>query len=140
MAETIGLIASIAQLAELSQKVFKFVDSLRSASKDQKDLSRELNAFVPILLRLLDKTNDARRQSLDQQWLDAMRWFKPVLDELVSTLGRMIDRLPLQSDSKLKTFADKVGWVLTQEKCKEVLSRIERLKTTLLVALNENTS
>ncbi|KAI9654070.1 MAG: hypothetical protein M1821_006781 [Bathelium mastoideum] len=140
MAEIIGLISSIAQLADSSHKVVVFIDSLKNASKDQKELFGELKVFLPILYSLLDKTHDQRSQNLDQEWLDAMRKLKPALDELVLTLGRMTNQLPVQSGSKLKTFTGNVGWVLTQEKYKKVLSRIERIKSTILVALNQSTS
>ncbi|KAI9681865.1 MAG: hypothetical protein M1822_006942 [Bathelium mastoideum] len=140
MAEIIGLISSIAQLADSSHKIVLFIDSLKNASKDQKELFGELKIFLPILYSLLDKTHDQRRQNLDQEWLDAMRQLKPALDELVLSLGRMTDQLPVQPGSKLKTFTGNVGWVLTQEKFKKVLSRIERIKSTILVALNRSTS
>lgn len=139
MATAVGLIASIAQLADYTLQTFQYVDSVKNAPKERTAVAREATSLYALLIDLRYKVEDAGAAK-SEEWLTAVRSLKPRLEELKTLLEEVAGKLVPEGETSIKRLGKNLVWPWNEKKCRDILSRIERLKTLIHFALNESLS
>jgi hypothetical protein len=123
----VGLVASVAQLADMVRAIVGNMYQYFEAVKDAPLHSKELRAEMATLCNILDSLDDGVskiRVKVTQNLLDALGGLKLLLKELE----------PRVSKSETKSLK-RWRWPFTQSENERLLSRITRYKETLNLAL-----
>jgi hypothetical protein len=120
----IGLTASAAQLAGLAKDVVGNMWTYFDAVKNAPKLSEQLRQEMAHISTLLD--------SMDETFIGSVFTDKAPLDEFLAILEELNSRVAARKTKGLGRWK----WPFTQEENKQLISRIDRYKTTFLLALN----
>ena len=147
MAE-VGLIASVVQIADLgvrlSLRLYTFGETIASADKSIKSISRDVSLTSSVLKELgqtLESDQESRLCS-ENAFQTADGIVKECLDVFQSmeiALAKSMSRLGSQNTEKrVKTLAalERLKWPFLEPKMQLLRSNLERLKSTLLLMLN----
>lgn len=133
--EAVGLAASIIQLISVTTKTVKYLNNVKNATKDRARLSEEVISLLALLMKLRDKVEEP---TTTNTWLTGVRVLgvgNGPLDQLKVAMEKLVKRLkPL---SGIKGAGRALIWTLDKEECLAALSKIERLKTLIGLALQE---
>ena len=130
----IGLVASVIQLIGTTSKVIKYVDEIKDAPKERASLASEAANLVPLLMTL--KLRVETSSSTDP-------WFSSV-NSLGLPGGPLAELQVLmeQLGGKLKLRKKKLGgqllWPSDQKECLALLAKIERVKTLIGLAMQDD--
>jgi len=139
MAEVVGLLASIAQLVNIAIKACDYVNGVKNAPEEQAIIAEEASLLVSLLLQLRRKVNTAHDGSADKAWLEASFKLTPYLNMLHEALEKIAPKVVSNQDGRLERLSKRLVWPWNEEKCKEILRRIEKLKSLIQIALQEST-
>jgi hypothetical protein len=129
----IGLVASVAQLIDLTIKVVQYANSVKNASKIQAKLAVEASSLLSLLTSL--------RYDLEQMKTEGDPWFAAIrsivahdgpLDQFSAMMAELAARL--EPRTGLKQTASKVLWPLEKKEVEDILQRIERIKSMIALA------
>ena len=137
----ISLAAGIVQVVDATLKFIKYVHKVKEAPEEIAKLSSEAISVLSFLTQLRYRVDGA---SINDPWYRSVRELnKPngLLYDMRLELERVINRLATQLDSKSKftKFGRRMRWPFTQSELHEILERIERFKSLLGVALQDDT-
>ena len=128
----IGLIASIAQLIAVTSDTITYLNDVKDAPKDRAKLLREAASLLSILTGLrcrIEDTNDT------DPWLIGVRSLGAKhgpFDQLKEAMEELAKRLqPAIGSNKM---GRRLLWTLDKRNIEDTLSKIERLKTLILLA------
>jgi hypothetical protein len=126
----LGILSSVASLLQLSRNVTDFIRNIRTEDEQKRDLLKEI-AAIEILLEDLD------RKAKSPAWEKTLRSISMrggPLDSLKAALQTLNTKLrPV--DSSLSALANRLLWYFEKDEYDEILSKIERSKSTLVLAL-----
>lgn len=132
----IGLTASLVQLIGAVTKTLGYLNDIKNAPKERTQLSQETLGLLGLLMSLRDKVETADPTS---SWFDRVRslsqsggpleQYKKSLDDLAKLL---------KPEAGLKHLGKKLVWPLDKKRIHDVLMMIERLKTLISIALQED--
>ena len=135
-ATAVGLAASIIQLIDVTTKAIKYLNDVKDAHKDRARLAREATSLLALLTDLRYRVEET--ESTDP-WFTAVRLlgveggplerFKRAIVELVRKL---------KPGSGMKKFSKALLWTLDKNEINNILSKIERLKSRVGLALQED--
>jgi len=135
-ATAVGLAASIIQLIDVTTKAIKYLNDVKDAHKDRARLAREATSLLALLTDLRYRVEET--ESTDP-WFTAVRLlgveggplerFKRAIVELVRKL---------KPGSGMKKFSKAPLWTLDKNEINNILSKIERLKSRVGLALQED--
>ena len=131
MAEVVGLVAAIVQLAGAAAKVTSFVITMKKAPEEFHILFEESNETIGLLGRLRRRIEDS-----SQDWTSTIQSLEGPCRQLELQLTKLTSRLT--SKSRVQQVSSKILWPIEKEEVKEVLGRIERLKTLIALSLADN--
>lgn len=133
MAEVIGLVAFITQVIGVTTKTIQYLSDVKDAPKERAKLAREASSLVALLTDLRYKAEDVK--SIDP-WFASVRslgadmgplqQFRDAMEEL----GRK-----LKPQTGVAKFGKALLWTIDKNDIKDILAKIERLKTTVGLAL-----
>lgn len=137
MAETLGVVSGIIAVADLTYTVLGYLKSVHDAGKDIQDYNREAPNFAELLTSLAVHVAQSGGQNGDS-------WFQSV---------QTLQRGPMQQyQTAVETFKEKVThgtgfrekiiqritWKFVKEDVKEILAKMERLKSLIVIALQKD--
>ena len=130
----IGLVASLAQLIDVSYKVVKYVGEVKDAPEQKKALELELANLLPLIMRLKQRIESARPQD---SWLSTVRSLG-VLNGPVPQLQVAMDLLGKKLKSRKKMLGKNLLWPFEKKEGAEIFFKIERVKTLVGLALQDD--
>lgn len=130
MAEAIGIVASIAALAQLTGKVatltYQYLGAVKQSQKDLQELADELHTLDQILITLQTyASGGAQSTSLVQP----LRMCTAELRGLQSKL---------EKKKSLRGLFGRLKWPLEEDETYEVIARISRHKSSLILAISSD--
>ena len=137
--EVVGAVASIAQLINITAKTIKYLNSVKDASEDRSRLLQETSSLLPLFISLQGKVEAAKNHQ-SVEWLRHVRDLaveNGPLDQLRSALEHLAKRLKPRHG--LKGVAYAFVWTLHKDESEALLARIERVKSTIILALHGDT-
>lgn len=137
MAEALGVAASIIAVLQLSGVVINYLKDVKDASKDCQNILLEIGSTRCLLQVLNDLIAGSNTQ---ESYLAAARSLAVQhgpLDQFRSALERLSEKLITPGNSFAKT-AKVLTWTLKKYDVKELLSTIERIKSLLSLALQND--
>lgn len=137
--EVVGLAASIAALINVTAKTIKYLNSVTEASDDRLRLSAETSSLLPLLI---DLQNQVNRRSNGEAWFDCVRSLgvkNGPIDQLREALVQLTEKVKLKSKSGLKNLTRAFVWPFDQDYCDGMLAKIERAKSRISLAVQQDT-
>ncbi|KAL8644546.1 MAG: hypothetical protein Q9226_007707, partial [Calogaya cf. arnoldii] len=132
--EAIGLVASITQLIAITAKSIKYLNSIGEASAERSKLLQEATSLLPLLVSLSGQVEQAKNDG-SAVWLNCIR-------SLAVEHGPL-DRLRAAMEELVRILKPKKGfkivWIVDRAKCEAILAKIERVKSTVALALQGDT-
>lgn len=137
MAETLGVVSGIIAVADLTYTVLRYLKSAHDAGKEIQDYNREAPNFAELLTSLAVHVTQSGGQNGDP-------WFESV---------QTLQRGPMQQyQTAVETFKEKVAprtgfrenftqrmtWKFVKDDVKEILEKMERLKSLVVIALQKD--
>lgn len=136
MAEAVGLVASIVQLASATLRAMEYIEDVKGALESRKKGRDELRDLHKVLLDLRDTVEEAKTQ---ESWFQGVRslaeegrplhQIKAAIEELISIL---------KPTSSMKSAGKALIWTLDKKKVAEILMRIERAKSSIIITLQQS--
>ena len=130
--EPIGAAASIVSLLQLAGAVIKYLSILKDASKDIKALVLELCTVRGLLSTIKDLVTE------DSILHESLSGHNGLFSQIESSLQSLASKIEPTSTTTGNSFVQKLRWPLRKEEVKDVLSSIERQKTLLSLALQND--
>ncbi|KAH0551049.1 hypothetical protein GP486_007597 [Trichoglossum hirsutum] len=132
----VGLAASIVQLIDGTAKVIKYLNDVKDAPKDRARLAREATSLLAILTDLRYKVEEANPTD---------PWFTGVLslgveggplDQFNEALEELTRKL--KPEKGIKKLSKTLLWTLDKIEIDRAFTKIERLKTLVSLALQDD--
>ena len=124
-----GLLASIGQLIDLTSKMVAYVNTVKDAPKARAVLAMEASSLLALLSDLHSRAQQAAKEQ--DPWFLGLKY-------LGGQYGP-IEQLKVAMDDLAGKFEHKSGgalrWPFTEKSIKDILTRIERLKSHISLAL-----
>ena len=140
MADPLSITASIIAVLQLSSTVLKYLVDVKDASADRKSLIYEISSTRGILSTLNETVDDARLSG--ETWSATVRSLEHPdgpLRVLTTTLQQLSATLQgSASATGIKKAANSLRWPFKQSEVEKILSVIERQKSTLSLALEND--
>ncbi|KAL9576779.1 MAG: hypothetical protein Q9212_006823 [Teloschistes hypoglaucus] len=135
-ASGLGLAASVVQLIQFAVKSIEFLSDVYHASEDQPQLLQEASSVLPVLFALKSRL---AQSSQDEPWsigIRALGVASGPLDQLGQALMTIAQKLqPTNGVTKLLRTAK---WPFDKKTCREMLGRMERAKSSIGLALQND--
>jgi hypothetical protein len=135
MAEAVGLytgiVASVGTILQLSKEVAEYIRNTVGANEQRRELLRDITA-VDALLRELE------RKAKLPEWKNTLKSIQgpdsplALLESALLELQKKLQR----PDNRFKRVTKQLVWHFQKEEYEEILSKIERSKSTLSILLN----
>ena len=132
----LGMVAAIVQLIETTSKTVRYLNDVKGAPKDRAKLAQEATNLLPVFTQLRYRVEEA--DSTDP-WYVGIRSLGGAggpLKEFESTMEDLGDRLA--PGKGLKRIGMALSWTLLKKDVDILLSKIERLKTLVGLALHND--
>ena len=133
---TVGIAASIVQIISVTTKTIKYLNDVKSAPKERATLAREAISLLALLTDLRYRLEEAK--STDP-WFTSVRSLGVQggpLDQFEKAMEKLARKL--KPESGIRKFGKSLFWTLDQSDINSVLSKIERLKTLVGLALQND--
>lgn len=140
--DPVSLTASIVALLGTAQKVIGFLNGIKDAPSDRDKFLLEAQSSCILLWQLRDRlaTNDT---GLDQPWFrhftslvskdSILDQYQSSLDEVAARLEKLVNKRHFQS------FLLTIAWKTEKTNIEEIFQKIERCKSTIAIALSNDT-
>jgi hypothetical protein len=136
MADPLSVSASIVALLQVTRSVINYLKDVHDAPRDRIDFLVEMSGLEGLLDALRCRVQEAKS---GDPWLAELRPLgikSGPLDQFNSDLKRMASKLePLTG---LKEIKRRLAWTYDKVEIKDILSKIERVKTLNTFALTNN--
>ncbi len=135
-ASAVGLVAAIVTLISTTTSVIEYLNATKDAPKESKGFLHEVLSLVVILDTLRSKVRNAdpaapwvRQVCLLAAKGDPLDQFKEAIDQLEKKL---------KTGTKVQMFGRALVWPLARKDISELLLKVERLKSTIEIALHHD--
>lgn len=129
----VGLLAAVVQLIDVTSEVVKYFNDVKDAPKDRAKLAREA---VGLLALFMDLRYRIEETTSTDPWFTGLRSLggeRGPLMEFKSAMEKIADKLAPTS-SVMRA----LRWTLDKRETDAILSKIERLKTLIGLALQKD--
>ncbi|KAK0445033.1 uncharacterized protein EV420DRAFT_981971 [Desarmillaria tabescens] len=133
MAEVLGIASSITTLIENSLTVIKYLKDVKDAPRERDELLRELKNLNSFLLSTRDVTRIQVAGDPWDPWLVVIQDMKELFDQLDGLILEIKKKLKASSPVWKRT-AGRFRWTLTKTSVENILNKIERMKTLIIIA------
>jgi len=134
--EAVGLAASIVSLIEVTTKVVKYLDDVKDAPKERAELASEANILLGLLHSLKNRVDQA---NLTDPWFVGLQSLDVpggLLHQYKESMHKLAKKL--EPAHGVKKVGKALVWAIDKQEVKEVLTKIERLKTTIGLELQKD--
>ncbi|KAL8983073.1 MAG: hypothetical protein Q9205_002581 [Flavoplaca limonia] len=135
--EIVSLTASVTQLIDVTAKAIKYLNCLKEASKERANLFQEASSLLPLLVSLQTQINAAQQS---EPWFDYTKLLgieNGPLDQLRQALVQLTEKL--KPKRGVEKAARALIWTLDKAFCDNILHKIERVKSSVSLALQGDT-
>ena len=132
----VGFVAALVQLVDATSKAIKYVNDIKDAPKDRARLAREATNLLSLFTDLRYRVEEV---DTNDPWFTGLRSlageggplhdFKIVMEDLTDSL---------QLGTGVQKLRKALYWTLDKKKSDAILSRIERLKVFISLALQKD--
>jgi hypothetical protein len=130
--EIVGLLASVAQLADLTLKVFtnlyRFYGDLKNAPVRSAELREELGTILSVIETL--------KEALDQNTRTNPNLGRGILETTVAQFVKLLQEMERRIAAHRTSVIQRLKWPFDERENKQFVERIERYKNTFNLALN----
>ncbi|RYP78164.1 hypothetical protein DL769_003245 [Monosporascus sp. CRB-8-3] len=136
--QVVGLVASIIQLIETTAKVIGYVNDVKDAPTERAQFARHASSLLALLTDLRYQLEEAKIAS--DPWFVALRDLGAgggPLDQLQDQMERLATKLE-PSIGRLKKLGKTLIWAVDKKEIEAVLAQIERVKTLVMLALQND--
>jgi hypothetical protein len=130
----VGLVASIVQLIDATAKVIKYVSEVKDAPKERETLSLEAANLMPLLMALKQRVDTA---SGNDPWFLSV-YSLGVVGGPIPLLQAAMEALSVRLKSGKKKLRRHLSWPSDKKDCIATLARIERMKSLIGLALQDD--
>ncbi len=130
--------ASIIAILELTSKLTSYINDVRRATEEQKQVAMEASNLYGLLTSLRFRVEEARSSD---PWFHQVRLLgveNGPLDQFKSILEKMVDQISTLSSCKRAQMKSALTWKFTKQEVDNTLRRMERLKTLIQCALTND--
>ncbi|KAI0868926.1 ankyrin [Hypoxylon argillaceum] len=136
----VGFVASIIQLIETTAKVVRYVNAVKDAPTERAQFARHASSLLALLTDLRYRVEDAK--SASETWFVALRSLGVgggPLDQLQGQMECLATKLqPVSNTDRLEKARKALAWTLNKKEIVEALAQIERVKTLVMLALQND--
>lgn len=136
--DPLSLTVSITTLIGATTQVLSYLNDVKTASKERAKLASEATNLLALLTSLRYKAEEVEQER--NQWYENIRSLlggaNGPLDQFRSALEELAGKLAPATG--LKKFSRTLTWTLDKKECIDILDKIERLKTLVGLALQED--
>lgn len=136
MAEPLSICASVIAILQLGDKVTSYFRDVRNADKEQKEVQLELYSLNILLTSLRYRVEEARA---DEPWFQRVKLLGTKdgeLDQFIKALRKIEEKI--DRPAKRDIYRQALLWKFTIAELKNILERIERLKSLIQLALADD--
>ena len=136
MGDPLSVCASIIAIINLGSQVISYSSDVWNAEKEQAEVQAELYGLFSLLTRLRCRLEEART---NEQWFQNVRFLGRKNGE-INQLEEMMSTMVNKTNPRTKTDKLKQAfyWKFHKEEVKNLLERIERLKSLVQSALTDD--
>lgn len=134
--DPLSVTASIIAVLQLTSTVINYLINAKDASKDQARCATEASNIYHLLTNLKYRLEEAKSENAS--WHTAVRSLAVAngpLDQYKSALDQLQSKVATASTSRLHKAGRALVWKSTKDEVANILSRIERLKSLIQIAL-----
>jgi hypothetical protein len=132
----VGLVASIVQLIDATATAMIYLNNVKDASNDRATLAREGSSLLTLFTDLRYRMEEA---DLTSSWFAGVRLLGiegGPLDQFKDAMVELARKL--KPETGIKKFGKALIWTLDKSEISNILSKIERLKTLVSLALQKD--
>jgi len=130
-----GLVASIVQLIDTTTTVIKYLNDVEKAPKDQARLAQEATNLLPLLTSMRDTVKEAKTTDQCFSRICSLGSMNGPLDQLKEAMEDLAKKV--QPETGFKKISKALLWTIDKKECNEILEKIERVKTLIVLTLQE---
>ena len=134
--DPLSVTASIIAVLQLTSTVINYLNDTKDASKDQARCATEASNVYCLLTNLKYRLEEAKSENAS--WHTTVRSLAVAngpLDQYRSALEQLQSKVTTASTSRLHKAGRALVWKFTKDEVAGILSRIERLKSLIQIAL-----
>ena len=134
----LGLISGIVQLADTALKIVNLLDTIKDGGKERRKLCDEIIVLF-MTLRNLEIQFTPPPTDKETAWtkpIESLAEPQGVFDQLGASLDEVWEKLTTR-DTKRGKIMQTLKWPLDQKDVDRAVARIEHLKTTLIIVLDQ---
>lgn len=131
----LGLVASIVQLIDTTTTVIKYLNDVEKAPKDQARLAQEATNLLPLLTSMRDTVKEAKATDQCFSRICSLGSMNGPLDQLKEAMEDLAKKV--QPETGFKKIGKALLWTIDKKECNEILEKIERVKTLIVLTLQE---
>lgn len=131
----IGLVASIIQLIDVTAKAVKYLNDVKDAPKDRQRLALEVTSLLTLLTNLRYQMEEAEATDTWFICLRSLGEENGLLDQFSGAMEALVKKL--KPEGGMQRYSRALIWTLEKKEVMEILNKIERLKSTITIALQE---
>jgi len=136
MADPLGTTASIIAIIQLSSEVVQYINRIKGATKERKQLRDGLRACEFILQQLKDDSDDTEEGKMWSETIKALEGPDAPLGRLWVALT--VVKAKLEPKTGLEKALTSLKWPFNEKEVEKIISAIEREKILLQLALTNN--
>ena len=132
--DPLSVTASVIAVLQLTNGFIEYLNEVKGASDDQARCTTEAKNTYRLLVRLLSRLEEDPNDA----WYEEVRALTATdgpLDQYRSAVEQFQSKLPTSPTGGAKKFRNALTWKFKKDKVEEILSRIERLKSLINIAL-----
>lgn len=133
----IGAGASLIQLINTAAQVIKYMNEIKNAPKERIRLARELGSLYSVLVDLEGRLEECENEK-ENEWVGGLKSLAVAhgpMEQLDTALSHILRKLKPIVGSRFKQIGKTLAWPFTKKEIEQILSQIERHKSTINFAL-----
>ena len=135
--DPISLAASLAALIQLSTKAAQYLREIKGGSEDRIRLREEIRGTTCLLEMLQDRVDDADSMEKDLASIYSLKDPGGPMDQLTNALGQLVSSLTPKD--RVQRLSRALLWPLAKKEAGDLIQIIERQKTALTLAYQNDT-
>ena len=137
--EAVGFLAAVVQIIDVTSKAVGYFNDVKDAPKDRAKLAREATNLLPLFTELRYRMEET---SSTDPWITGLKSLGgeggPLM-EFKSAMEDIADKLaPATKVVNIVNIGRALRWTLDRKEIDAILSKIERLKTLIGLALQKD--